>query len=142
MEHGVVHAERSGRIELLDAERLTLPEPYQLLRPLDPPEVWCAGVTYERSRDARVEESAAQDVYTLVYEAERPELFLKDAGCRRTVGPGEPIGVRSDSSWDVPEPELGLVIGAGGEITGVTWILQISPTAPACTRSRASWTSG
>jgi len=142
VEKGVVQAERSGRIELLDAERLTLPEPYQLLRPLDPPEVWCAGVTYERSRDARVEESAAQDVYTLVYEAERPELFLKDAGCRRTVGPGEPIGVRSDSSWDVPEPELGLVIGASGEITGVTWILQISPTAPACTRSRASWTSG
>ena len=99
---GVVHAERSGRIEPLDADRLTLPEPYTLLRPLDPPEVWCAGVTYERSRDARVEESAAQDVYTLVYDAERPELFLKDAGCRRTVGPGEPIGVRSDSRLERP----------------------------------------
>ena len=102
VEDGVVHAERSGRIEPLDADRLTLPEPYRLLRPLDPPEVWCAGVTYERSRDARVEESAVQDVYTLVYDAERPELFLKDAGCRRTVGPGEPIGIRSDSSWNVP----------------------------------------
>ena len=120
VEDGVVHAERSGRIEPLDADRLTLPEPYRLLRPLDPPEVWCAGVTYERSRDARVEESAVQDVYTLVYDAERPELFLKDAGCRRTVGPGEPIGVRSDSSWNVPEPEIGLVVGAGGEIVGVT----------------------
>ncbi|MBA3245399.1 MAG: fumarylacetoacetate hydrolase family protein [Actinobacteria bacterium] len=120
VEDGVVQAERSGRIEPLDAERLTLPEPYELLRPLDPPEVWCAGVTYERSRDARVEESAVQDVYTLVYDAERPELFLKDAGCRRTVGPGELIGVRSDSSWNVPEPELGLVVGADGEILGVT----------------------
>jgi 2-dehydro-3-deoxy-D-arabinonate dehydratase len=120
VEDGVVGAEHSGRIEPLDAERLTLPEPYELIRPLDPPEVWCAGVTYERSRDARVEESAVQDVYTLVYDADRPELFLKDAGCRRTVGPGEPIGVRSDSSWNVPEPEIGLVIGVDGEITGVT----------------------
>ena len=120
VEDGVVDAERSGPIELLDRDRLTLPAPYELLRPLDPPEVWCAGVTYERSRDARIEESAAQDVYTLVYDAERPELFLKDADCRRTVGPGEPIGVRSDSAWNVPEPELGLVLGAGGEIAGVT----------------------
>jgi 2-dehydro-3-deoxy-D-arabinonate dehydratase len=120
VEDGVVHAERSGRIEPTDADRLTLPEPYTLLRPIDPPEVWCAGVTYERSRDARVEESAVQDVYTLVYEAERPELFLKDAGCLRTVGPGEPIGVRSDSSWNVPEPEIGLVVGLDREITGLT----------------------
>ena len=51
--------------------------------------------------------ATVKDVYTLVYDAERPELFLKDAGCRRTVGPGEPIGVRADSSWDVPEPEIG-----------------------------------
>lgn len=120
VDQGVVDAERSGRIQPLDAETLTLPEPYSLLRPLDPPEVWCAGVTYQRSRDARVEESAAQDVYTLVYDAERPELFLKDAGCRRTVGPGEPIGVRSDSSWNVPEPEIALVVGEHGQITGVT----------------------
>ncbi len=93
---------------------------YALARPLDPPEVWCAGVTYERSRDARVEESAVKDVYTLVYGADRPELFLKDAGCRRTVGPGEPIGVRSDSGWDVPEPEIGVVLGEGGALEGVT----------------------
>jgi 2-dehydro-3-deoxy-D-arabinonate dehydratase len=92
--------------------------PLRLLRPLDPPEVWCAGVTYERSRVARMEESEVQDVYSLVYDAERPELFMKDAGCRRTVGPGEPIGVRSDSRWSVPEPELGLVLGAGGRLLG------------------------
>jgi 2-dehydro-3-deoxy-D-arabinonate dehydratase len=120
VDDGVVYAERSGPIDPVDRDRLMLPEPYALLRPLDPPEVWCAGVTYERSRDARVEESAARDVYTLVYEAERPELFLKDAGCRRTVGPGEPIGIRSDSSWNVPEPEIGLVVGGDGEIAGVT----------------------
>ncbi len=117
---GVVVSEHSGDIPLLDPDRLTLPGPYELLLPLEPPEVWCAGVTYERSRDARVEESTVKDVYTLAYEAERPELFLKDAGCRRTVGPGRPIGIRSDSSWNVPEPEVGLVLGDGGDIAGVT----------------------
>jgi 2-dehydro-3-deoxy-D-arabinonate dehydratase len=120
VEDGVVVAARAGRIQPLDDETLALPHPYRLLRPLDPPEVWCAGVTYERSRDARIEESAVEDVYSLVYEAERPELFLKDAACRRTVGPGEPVGIRSDSAWDVPEPELALVLGVGGEIAGVT----------------------
>ena len=120
VEDGAVVTESGERVEPVDRETLVLPEPYELLLPLEPPEVWCAGVTYERSRDARVEESAAKDVYTLVYDAERPELFLKDAGCRRTVGPGEPIGVRSDSSWDVPEPEIGLVLGDGGAIAGVT----------------------
>jgi 2-dehydro-3-deoxy-D-arabinonate dehydratase len=90
------------------------------LRPLDPPEVWCSGVTYERSRDARMEESAVQDVYALVYDAPRPELFLKDALCRRTVGPGEPIGIREDSTWNVPEPEIGLVLGGRGTILGYT----------------------
>ena len=62
-----------------------------------------------------------KDVYTLVYDAERPELFLKDAGCRRTVGPGEAIGVRSDSAWNVPEPEIGLVARrASARSSGVT----------------------
>src|SRR6478609_8239237 len=80
---------------------------YELAIPVEPPEVWGAGVTYERSRDARVAESDdAKDLYMQVYEAERPELFLKDAACRRTVGPGEPIGVRSDSAWNVPEPTI------------------------------------
>jgi 2-dehydro-3-deoxy-D-arabinonate dehydratase len=120
VEDGLVVSRSGARIEPLDLGRLTLPNPYELLIPLEPPEVWCAGVTYERSRDARVEESAAKDVYTMVYEAERPELFLKDAACRRTVGPGEPVGVRSDSSWDVPEPEIGLVLGESGTIEGVT----------------------
>ncbi len=119
VENGVVVTERGERIEPLDADTLALPDPYELVLPLEPPEVWCAGVTYERSRDARVGESAVRDVYELVYDAERPELFLKDVACRRTVGPGAPIGVRSDSAWNVPEPEIGLVLG-DGEIAGVT----------------------
>jgi 2-dehydro-3-deoxy-D-arabinonate dehydratase len=93
---------------------------YRLAIPVEAPEIWCAGVTYARSRDARVEESSVKDVYTMVYEAERPELFMKDAGCRRTVGPGEPIGVRGDSGWDVPEPEVGVVLGENGAIAGLT----------------------
>jgi 2-dehydro-3-deoxy-D-arabinonate dehydratase len=84
-----------------------------LLAPIEAPEIWCAGVTYERSRDARLDEAQtdARDVYALVYDAERPELFLKDAAMRRTVGPGGEIRRRSDARWTVPEPELGLVLG-------------------------------
>ena len=113
----------SGRTtEALDAETLELPPPFQLLAPLVPPETWAAGVTYERSRDARVDESQAEarDVYNLVYDAERPELFLKDAAGRRTVGPGAAIGVRSDAQWTVPEPELALVLDSEGELLGAT----------------------
>jgi len=93
-----------------------------LLPPIEAPEIWCAGVTYERSRDARLEEAAtdARDVYALVYDAERPELFLKDAAMRRTVGPGGTIRTRRDAAWNVPEPELGVVIGEGGEPVAVT----------------------
>jgi 2-dehydro-3-deoxy-D-arabinonate dehydratase len=87
--------------------------------PLVPAEVWGAGLTYERSRNARVEESALPDLYDRAYRDQRPELFFKDTG-RRTVGPGEPIGIRSDSSWTVPEPELALVLGEGAEVVAVT----------------------
>ena len=107
-------------IEPHDLDTLQLPEPYELLAPFDAPEIWCAGVTYERSRDARVEESAVKDVYALVYDAPRPELFMKDAGMRRTVGPGRPIGIRGDSTWNVPEPEIGVVVGRHGRIAGLT----------------------
>ena len=107
------------RVEFVDSQTLALPDPYELLLPVEPPEVWCSGVTYERSRDARVEESGS-DVYARVYEADRPELFLKDAQCRRTVGPGRPIAVRSDAAWNVPEPEIGVVLGEGLEIVGYT----------------------
>jgi 2-dehydro-3-deoxy-D-arabinonate dehydratase len=86
--------------------------------PIRPPEVWAAGVTYLRSREARRHESGSeQDAYARVYDAERPELFLKATGWR-VAGPRDPIGLRSDSSWQVPEPELGLVLGARGQILG------------------------
>ncbi len=107
-------------VEALDPETLELPGPWRLLAPLVAPETWAAGVTYERSRQARMAESRIEDVYELVYEAERPELFLKDAAGRRTVGPGDAIGVRGDASWSVPEPELALVLGAAGELLAAT----------------------
>lgn len=81
----------------------------RILAPVDEQEIWAAGVTYERSRDARMEESAEPSIYDRVYEAVRPEIFFKSPGWRAR-GPGEAIGVRADSEWDVPEPELGLVI--------------------------------
>src|SRR5690606_20639360 len=87
--------------------------------PVDDQEVWAAGVTYARSRDARVEESGNEDLYQRVYEAERPELFFKASGWR-CVGDGQYVGMRADSTWDVPEPELALVIDARGEIFGYT----------------------
>lgn len=90
-----------------------------LSAPIDQQEVWAAGVTYSRSRDARMEESSQKDVYDRVYDADRPELFLK-ATPNRVSGPGEPVAIRSDSSWDVPEPELALCVNARGEIVGYT----------------------
>jgi 2-dehydro-3-deoxy-D-arabinonate dehydratase len=92
----------------------------RVLAPIDgQTEVWAAGVTYRRSEQARVEESSTPDIYTRVYRAERPELFFK-ATPRRVAGPDEPIVVRADSTWDVPEPELALVINAHAEIVGYT----------------------
>lgn len=92
-----------------------VPSGAQVLAPVGGQEVWAAGVTYRRSRQARMEESRTPDHYDRVYEADRPELFFKSAGWR-VRGPGEPIGVRRDSTWDVPEPELGLVVGREGAI--------------------------
>ncbi|ONI68249.1 fumarylacetoacetate hydrolase [Kribbella sp. ALI-6-A] len=92
----------------------------RLLPPLDGRgEVWCAGVTYERSRGARMEESSEQDVYDRVYSAKRPELFLKSPAWR-LVTDGDPVGIRVDSGHDVPEPELAVVANAHGEIVGFT----------------------
>lgn len=86
--------------------------------PVVPDEVWAAGVTYEISEAARESESGMPEVYLNVYEAERPELFFK-ATASRTVGPNESVGIRGDSTWDVPEPELGIVLHYG-EIVGYT----------------------
>lgn len=90
------------------------------LPPLAPEsEVWGAGVTYLRSRDARKEESGTPDVYQKVYEADRPELFFK-ANFRRTVGNGDVVGKRADCTSTVPEPEVAIVINAHEEIVGFT----------------------
>src|SRR3954462_9750884 len=80
---------------------------------------WAAGVTFATSRSARNEESGGHDLYDRVYDAERPELFFK-AAPGRVRGPGAAVGVRADSGWDVPEPELALVVSADGEILGYT----------------------
>jgi 2-dehydro-3-deoxy-D-arabinonate dehydratase len=92
-----------------------------VLAPIDGrTEVWACGVTYEISREARVEESErSANVYELVYDADRPELFFKSAGWRVVADGGE-IAVRSDSTLDVPEPEVALVVNAFGEIVGYT----------------------
>ncbi len=91
-----------------------------LLVPIEPSqEVWASGVTYLRSRVEREAESTVADVYAKVYEAVRPELFFKSIG-RRAVGPREKIRIRRDSTWNVPEPELTLVINKYAEIVGYT----------------------
>ncbi|WP_440767108.1 fumarylacetoacetate hydrolase family protein [Natronorubrum sp. DTA7] len=83
--------------------------------PLVPQEVWAAGVTYEISEEAREAESGMPEMYLHAYEAERPEIFFK-ATPSRTVGPGEAVGIRADSAWDVPEPELGIVLYDGSTV--------------------------
>jgi 2-dehydro-3-deoxy-D-arabinonate dehydratase len=93
-----------------------------LLAPIDSQEVWAAGVTYHRSRDARMEEAESAgggDFYDRVYHAERPELFFK-ATPHRVVGPGGKVAIRHDAKWSVPEPELALVVSSGGKIIGYT----------------------
>jgi 2-dehydro-3-deoxy-D-arabinonate dehydratase len=90
----------------------------ELLAPIDPQlEVWAAGVTYLRSRDARRTESTVADLYDRVYAAARPELFFKASGWR-VVGTGMPIRIRADSRWNVPEPEMVIVLNYLGEIVG------------------------
>ena len=90
-----------------------------LLKPTDDQEVWAAGVTYERSRIAREEESAGSGIYDRVYSAARPEIFFK-ATPSRTVGPGEGVAIREDASWNVPEPEWALVVNQQLELVGFT----------------------
>ena len=91
---------------------------YRLDRPFEPPEVWAAGVTYKTSEMERRRESDTPDVYSSVYNAERPEVFFK-ASPDRCVGPFEAVGIRADSDWSVPEPELAFVLYRG-EIVGYT----------------------
>jgi 2-dehydro-3-deoxy-D-arabinonate dehydratase len=107
--------------ELIDPR--FVPEPLSdqtFVAPVDQQEIWAAGVTYKRSKIAREEESrGAAQFYDKVYTADRPELFLK-ATAARVVSPGQPVRVRSDSKWSVPEPELTLIIAPDGHIVGYT----------------------
>lgn len=92
------------------------------LAPLDRQELWACGVTYLRSKIGRQEESkdaGGGDFYARVYEAERPEVFFK-ANAHRVADPGKPVRIRKDSGWDVPEPELTLVVTSSGKIVGYT----------------------
>ncbi|GAA2100329.1 fumarylacetoacetate hydrolase family protein [Microlunatus panaciterrae] len=88
-----------------------------LLPPVDVQEVWAAGVTYRRSRDGRIEESGNETLYDHVYASARPEIFFKSTA-GRVVTDQQPVGIRADSGWDVPEAEIGLVINSAGEIFG------------------------
>lgn len=95
---------------------------HELLPPIGSQEIWAAGVTYLRSRDARKDESkdaGGSDFYSRVYMAERPELFFK-ANPIRVAGPGQKVRIRKDSVWNVPEPELTLVISSNAKIIGYT----------------------
>jgi 2-dehydro-3-deoxy-D-arabinonate dehydratase len=90
-----------------------------LLPLVDRQEVWAAGVTYAWSREARVRESQSRECYVRVYDAERPELFFKSLG-EKVVGPNDWIGLRGDSRWSVPEPELALVVNPAMHVVGYT----------------------
>jgi 2-dehydro-3-deoxy-D-arabinonate dehydratase len=97
-------------------------DPSTILAPVVNQEVWAAGVTYYRSRDARMEESkeaGGGNFYDRVYTADRPELFFKATGSR-VVGPNHAVRIRSDANWSVPEPELTLLVNPAGTIVGYT----------------------
>ena len=105
--------------QLIEAAVAPIDDPGPVLVPADGQEVWACGVTYLQSRDGRREESREPTIYERVYTEPRPEVFFK-AAPGRSVGPGEPVGIRADSGWDVPEPELALVVNSDGEIFGYT----------------------
>ncbi len=103
-----------GSAKRLDAASL------RLLAPVDRQEVWAAGVTYLRSKTARMSESDfSATAYDRVYEAARPELFFKSFP-HKVSGPDEPVGIRADARWSVPEPELALMLNSRGEVAGFT----------------------
>ncbi len=115
----VARTPASSRLPLAGLAPAPDPSKPYLLPPLDNHEVWAAGVTYQRSRTARMEESSEASIYDRVYEAERPEIFFK-TNPHRVSGPGGPIRVRRDSAWNVPEPELALVLDSSLRLVGYT----------------------
>ena len=117
--------ERADLVDELERlSRVGLPDraldSVQLLTPVESQEVWAAGVTYLRSKEARMVESEfSASAYDLVYDAARPEIFFKSLP-EKVVSPGEAVGIREDARWNVPEPELALVINSAGTIVGFT----------------------
>lgn len=110
---------KSARAIVEEASTL-IEKPTKFSPPIDPDhEVWACGVTYLRSKVGRMEESDVPDLYSRVYEAERPEIFYKAVGWR-VIPNGEPVGIRRDSGWDVPEAEVVLVVNSEQEIFGYT----------------------
>lgn len=109
----------AGLAAALQADGAPVDGPFELMAPLQSQAVWASGVTYLRSRVAREEESDSPDFYERVYDAERPELFVK-AVPGAVVGSGGQVGIRADSTWDVPEPELVLVMDPEGAICALT----------------------
>ncbi len=107
-------------VKSLDEEASLALTEVTLLPPIDHQEVWAAGVTYKRSQTARMEESeASASCYDLVYQADRPELFFK-ATSYRVCGHGQPLRIRADAAWNVPEPEITLVLSPSMKIVGLT----------------------
>ena len=119
----ILHAADPAALVQSLSSRATLPlAQVKLLAPLDDQEVWAAGVTYKRSKVAREEESATTGgsrFYDMVYTAQRPELFFKSPA-RRVVHPGDPVRIRRDARWSVPEPEVALVVSPALKIVGFT----------------------
>ena len=109
-----------ARVEALANLPTVLLAEVTLLTPVEQQEVWAAGVTYLRSKTARMEESDfSASAYDLVYEADRPEIFFKSLP-EKVVGPNKPVGIRADAKWNVPEPELTLVINSAKKLVGVS----------------------
>lgn len=110
---------RLNEIARASLPRIELTE-VQLCAPVEQQEVWAAGVTYLRSKTARMEESDfSATAYDRVYAAERPEIFFKSLA-EKVVATGEPVGIRRDAKWSVPEPELALVLNSRGKVVGYT----------------------
>jgi 2-dehydro-3-deoxy-D-arabinonate dehydratase len=105
---------------IIEAASSSVKAPSHLVAPIDShQEVWACGVTYLRSKVGRMEESEIPDLYSRVYDADRPEIFYKSVGWR-VIPNGEPVGIRRDSGWDVPEAEVVLVVNSHQEIFGYT----------------------
>jgi 2-dehydro-3-deoxy-D-arabinonate dehydratase len=117
--HGFAAGRRDAVYAYRELDRAPDPARPHLLLPVVAPEVWAAGVTYERSREARLAETTTAGVYDRVYDAERAEVFFK-ATASRCVGPNAAVGVRADSRWTVPEPELAVVLTGSGGVVGYT----------------------